>query len=76
MLTVESPTCMHGISRRAAAVPAAQLILHSAQQAPEAASSQTGDEGGDWESWAPADEKWRELLKNDPFAKSAMGRDI
>lgn len=48
----------------------------TARAAPEAASSQTGDEGGDWESWAPADEKWRELLKNDPFAKSAMGRDI
>lgn len=67
---------MHGKSRSAAAVPAAQLMLDSAQQAPVAGAPQTGDEGGDWESWAPADEKWRELLKNDPFAKSAMGRDI
>ena len=30
------------------------------RQAALAASSQTGDEGGDWESWAPADEEWEE----------------
>jgi len=40
------------------------------------AATPSGDEGGEWEDWAPADDKWRELLKNDPFAKSAMGGDI
>ena len=36
----------------------------------------SGEEGGSWEDWAPADDKWRELLKNDPFAKSAMGGEV
>ena len=41
-----------------------------------AVQTPSGDEGGSWEDWAPADDKWRELLKNDPFAKSAMGGEI
>ena len=36
----------------------------------------SGEEGGSWEDWAPADDKWRQLLKNDPFAKSAMGGEV
>lgn len=44
------------------------------EQAPAAASS--SGEGSEWEDWAPADDKWRLLLKNDPFAKSAMGGDV
>jgi len=45
-------------------------------EAETAAAKPSGDEGGTWEDWAPADDKWRMLLKNDPFAKNAMGGDV
>jgi len=41
-----------------------------------AAEKPSGEEGGTWDDWAPADDKWRMLLKNDPFAKNAMGGDV
>ena len=45
-------------------------------QAAVSDSPSQGSEGGSWEDWAPADDKWRELLKNDPFAKSSLGGDV
>ena len=39
-------------------------------------SSSSKAASGLWEDWAPADDKWRELLKNDPFAKSALGGEV
>lgn len=50
-----------------------------ADEAPGAqgsSSSSSKAASGSWEDWAPADDKWRELLKNDPFAKSALGGEV
>jgi len=52
------------------------LFFFSFFQAAVSDSPSQGSEGGSWEDWAPADDKWRELLKNDPFAKSSLGGDV
>lgn len=56
----------------------AELLRKADPSADEvkAAVKPSGEEGGSWDDWAPADDKWRELLKNDPFAKNAMGGDV